>query len=166
MLFNEFDMSPEHHFGRPNPAMPPGFQQFHFMIGEFACEDELWMNGAWKKMQGVWITNYTLNGYAIQDHYRNEMYAGTSLRLYNQQEDHWQVHFFGMPGGHTGVWVGGKIEDRIVLTSEQQAPDGSTVTSRLSFSQITESGFEWLGERITADGTVTPTWRISARRMT
>ena len=164
MLFDEFDMRPEFPFGRPNLAAPPEIQQFHFMVGEFECDDELWMNGAWKKMKATWITNYTLNGYALQDHYRNEMYAGTSLRIYNQSDNRWHVSFFGMPGGHTGLWVGDREGDCIVLTSEQQAPDGSTVISRLSFSQITESGFEWLGERITPDGIATPTWKISARR--
>ena len=164
MLFQEFDMNNEFPFGQQNPAAPAEMQQFHFMVGEFECEDQLLINGEWKTMPATWITHYTLNGYALQDHYRNEMYAGTSLRIYNPNETRWEVSFFGMPGSHLGLWTGSKIDERIVLTSEQKAPDGSTVTSRLSFSQITPNSFEWLGERITPDGIATPNWKISARR--
>ncbi len=164
MLFNEFDMNADFPFGQPNPSAPEEIQQFHFMIGIFDCDDELFINGEWRKMKATWQTNYTLNGHAIQDHYRNEIYAGTSWRVYNPREELWHVTFLGMPGGHTGLWKGSRDGDRIVLTSEQTAPNGTISTSRLRFSQITDNSFEWLGERITADGTVTPNWKISARR--
>jgi len=164
MLFNEFDANSDYPYGRVNPAAAPEIEQFHFMIGTFDCTDELLINGEWKTMKAVWQSNYTLNGYAIQDHYRNEVYAGTSLRVYNQATGLWNVSFFGMAGNHSGLWTGSRDGNRIVLTSEQVAPDGSKATSRLSFSEITDSSFEWLGERISADGTVTPNWKISARR--
>ncbi len=164
MLFNEYDINSDYPYGRANPAAPEELQQFHFMIGTFDCDDELLVNGEWKKMQAVWTSHYTLNGHAIQDSYRNEIYAGTSLRVYNQATNLWQVSFFGMPGNHTGLWTGSRDANRIVLTSEQVAADASPQTSRLSFSQITDSSFEWLGERITQDGTVIPNWKISARR--
>lgn len=164
MLFQDYDPNSDHPFGRVNPNAPDELQQFAFMIGEFDCEDELLLNREWRKMKAIWHANYTLNGYAIQDHYRNEIYAGTSIRLYRPTQELWRVSFYGMAGGHTGVWHGSRDGDSIVLTSEQQAPDGSPVTSRLSFSNIREDGFDWLGERITADGEATANWKIWAHR--
>lgn len=164
MLFNEYDINLDYPYGRPNPVAPPGIEQFNFMIGTFDCVDELLINGEWKKMKAVWTSHYTLNGYAIQDDYRNEVYAGTSLRVYNQATNLWNVSFFGMAGNHSGLWTGSRDADQIVLTSEQVSTDGSAQTSRLSFSQITDSSFEWIGEKISQDGVITPNWKISARR--
>ena len=164
MLFHDYDANETFPFGQANPKAPEALHDFHFMIGEFDCEDELFFNGKWNKMKGRWITNYTLNGYAIQDYYCNEVYAGTSLRIYRPDEQLWHVTFFGMPGNHTGLWKGSRDENRIVLTSEQQTPTSEPVTSRLSFSNISDDGFDWLGERVNADGEATPNWKIWARR--
>ena len=167
MLFNHNDPSPSLPYGQQHPEAPTELDLFAFMIGEFDCSDCLLMaNGSWKEMKAVWHTHYTLNGYAIQDNYRNEIYAGMSIRTYSSPQKAWQVAFFGMPGGHTGLWQGGRQGSKIVLTSEQTAPDGTTVISRLTFSDITLDGFEWLGEKVLANGQATPNWQISARRRT
>ena len=165
MLFNKYDIGHEFPHGCRHPDAPPELDLFTFMIGTFDCSDRLLLgNGTWKEMKAVWYTHYTLNGYAIQDNYRNEMYAGMSIRTYSVSEAAWHVSFFGMPGQHTGVWKGGQEGDKIVLTSKQVSANGDPVTSRLSFAHISENGFEWLGERITADGITTPNWQISATR--
>ena len=165
MLFSQYDPNSKYPYGQRHPDAPPELALFDFMIGEFTCHDRVLLaNGTWREMEAIWQTNYTLNGHAIQDNYRNEMYAGMSIRVYSLQESAWHVTFFGMPGGHTGLWKGGEEGSKIVLQSLQQAPDGTAVISRLSFSEISKNGFEWLGERIAEDGSVTPTWQISARR--
>ena len=165
MLFNKYDPNPKSPYGSLHSEAPSELGLFAFMIGEFDCSDRLLMaDGSWKEMKAVWHTHYTLNGHAIQDNYRNEIYAGMSIRTYSPQEAAWHVSFFGMPGGHYGLWKGDSEGDRIVLTSEQLAPSGATVISRLTFSQISKDSFEWLGEKVTVDGIATPNWQISARR--
>ncbi len=165
MLFNQFDPNDERPFGRPNPSAPSELALFAFMIGEFDCVDHLLTaDGSWREMKATWHTHYTLNGYAIQDNYRNEIYAGMSIRSYISPKNEWVVKFFGMPGGHTGLWKGGQVDDKIVLISKQTDASGSPVTSRLSFSQITADSFEWLAEKVAEDGVATPNWRISAKR--
>ena len=163
MLFDEFDPTEQFPYGRPHPDLAHDLTLFEFMIGTFDCVDQLLLaNGTWKKMKGVWQTRYTLNGHAVQDSYRNEIYAGMSIRTFVSAENAWHVAFFGMPGNHSGLWKGGREGDRIVLRSPQTTATGLAVTSRLSFSQISDNGFEWLGERVLEDGTATPNWRISA----
>ncbi len=167
MLFNHNDPNSNLPYGQPHPEAPKELDLFAFMVGEFDCSDRLLMaNGSWKEMKAVWHTHYTLNGYAIQDNYRNEIYAGMSIRTYSSPQNAWQVSFFGMPGGHTGLWQGGRQDSKIVLTSEQTASNGTTVISRLTFSDIGPNGFEWLGEKVLANGQATPNWQISAQRRT
>ncbi len=165
-LFDQFDMDATHPSGRLNPDANPATKQFDFMIGRFICQDSLLIKeGTWKVSQATWEATYTLNGFAIEDQYRNDAYAGMSIRYYNPLEKKWAVHFFGMPGHHQGVWYGRVEGDRMVMRQERRKDNGSTLESRLTFYDISEEAFKWQGELVDlSTGSSTVNWKISAQR--
>ncbi len=164
-LFNAYDSSPMHTFGRLNPDAPIQTQQFDFMIGIYQCQDSLLVNGAWQHSEATWESHYILNGYAIKDTYRNSSYAGTSIRLFNTTKNKWEVHFFGMPGEHTGLWEGEEVDGKMIMRQQRTGPKGEKIESRLTFHSITNSSFEWRGELWNLDDkTVTVNWKIRAQK--
>lgn len=59
--FTAYEPSAEHPFGRLNPEAPSETAQFAFMVGEFACDDEvLQMDGSWKKTKAFWTASYMM----------------------------------------------------------------------------------------------------------
>ena len=63
-------------------------------------------------------------------------------------------------------WEGGKQGDKMVMTSEYKNADGDRIFSRLTYHDITESGFEWTSEEINLrTGEQVVDWKISARRV-
>ena len=164
-LFNKFDGNSSNTVGKQNPAAPQALRQFDFMIGEFECHDSLLINGAWQTSWAIWQSRYTLNGYAIEDQYRKDNYAGMSIRVFDPIKKKWAVHFFGMPGNHQGVWYGEKIGDRMVMRQKRIAKNGSAMESRLTFYDISEEAFKWKGELVDlSTGTSTVNWKILATR--
>ncbi|MBX2874509.1 MAG: hypothetical protein KTR30_20470 [Saprospiraceae bacterium] len=164
-LFNQYDISSEHPFGRLNPTAPTETQQFHFMIGKFKCQDSLLINGVWKQSGATWESSYILNGFGIKDTYRNDDYAGTSIRFFNTSKQKWEVYFFGMPGGHTGLWEGEELAEMMVMRQKRTGKHGENLESRLTFYNLDDNSFDWKGELWNLDqGTVTENWKIKARR--
>ncbi len=74
------------------------------------------------------------------------------------------VTFFRMPGYQSGVWEGEKEGDRLVMKQESTSPEGETsVTSRLTFYDITDDGYRWVGESLRT-GKPAPFWKSVCRR--
>lgn len=66
------------------------------------------------------------------------------------------------PSAQFPVWEGNKKDGKIVLYRKQKAPNGMDGFYRLTFYDMTETGFEWIGEWIDkAETIVFPTWKIS-----
>ncbi len=164
-FFNDFDPSDTSMFGKVNPAAPKQTEQFDFMVGTFVCQDSLLVNGAWKVSNAIWEARYTLNGFAVEDVYRNDNYAGMSIRFFNTRKQKWDVYFFGMPGEHTGLWEGTHTEGKMVMKQKRKGPNGENLESRLTFYNITEQGFDWMGELRNLDNnSTTINWKIKAKR--
>lgn len=164
-LFNQYDASSEHVFGQRHPKAPPETQQFHFMIGKFICQDSILINGVWKESVATWESSYILNGFGIKDTYRNDDYAGTSIRFFSTRKKNWQVYFFGMPGEHTGLWDGEAADGKMIMRQKRKGPNGENMEGRLTFYNITENSFDWKGELRNLDkGTSTVNWKIKAQR--
>lgn len=152
-------------FGRPNPAAPEELAQFHFMVGENDCSEER-LNSAtqqWERSARTWDAHYTMNGFAILDTGRSGSTSNGNMRIFDPLSGQWQVHFFSMPVYGSGIWTGGMEQDKMVLRQPQKAPgtdfDG---VSRLTFFNISDQGFSWIGEWVSEDGSVViPFWRIS-----
>ena len=144
-----YDPSRAYPFGRLNPAAPPETEQFAFTIGEFDTVDQIrQQDGSWKTVRGIWNAKYFLNGCAIQDEYWSEDFATSNLRLYDASRGLWVVTYHQMPRYSFGVWEGKKEGDRMIMRSTRTQPDGTVVESRLTFSDITGDGYEWIGESV------------------
>lgn len=159
-----FNVSREHPFGRMNPKAPPELAQFDFMIGEFDAVDELRRpDGTWITSKGTWNANWFLNGFGIQDHYENEQFSTSNVRIYDPGTKRWHVTFYKMPGFSTGTWHGNKVGDTMVMEREQKTADGRTFTSRLTFFDITKNGYKWKSESVTPAGSRV-SWKSTCTR--
>ena len=156
-------------YGMPNPDAPVELAQFDFLIGANDCHDERRQGNTdnWVSTQRSWDAHYTMNGYAIFDSGRSQTSANGNVRVFDPATGQWHVTFFSMPVYGSGVWTGGMAGESMVLTQPQKAPgtDLSGV-SRLTFSNISSEGFDWIGEWVSSDGSyVFPFWRISCQKV-
>ena len=166
----EFEPNTEHPFGRPNPAAPKELSQFAFMIGNNNCTEKRRTPGSdnWVESKRTWDAHYALNGMAIMDSGRSGNSTNGNIRAFDTATGLWHVTFFSMPIYGSGVWKG-KVEDgKIVLKQPQKAPgtdfDG---ISKLTFSNISNQGFNWNAEWISEDGSVVYSfWEIRCKKST
>jgi hypothetical protein len=156
-----FEPGPTHQYGKLNPSAPPETAQFDFMIGEFDCVDKLpGQDGKWVESKVVWNSAYFLNGTGVQDKFWSPSTVASGTRIFNQQKGVWVVNYFQTsPAYFAGVWEGKKEGDKMIMRS----PRGES-ESRLTFHNIKEDGFDWVGETVTKDGQATPFWIITCQR--
>ncbi|WP_222984853.1 YybH family protein [Flagellimonas meishanensis] len=163
----DYEPSQEHPYGLPNPEAPSALLDFAPMIGECQCKsetrnpDQTWA----APVDMVWRFKYIMNGMGIQDETLKEdgTYSG-SIRQFIPDSTRWYVHYYSHPRPSTTLptWEGKKTEDgKIVLYREQQAPNGMEGFFRLTFYDMDENGFKWVGEWVDkSESVVFPTWRI------
>ena len=163
-LFQSHEAGDAAPFGIWNPASPPRSREFDFLIGRFSCQDQLLTaDGSWSSSEAEWSAAYVLNGWAVQDWYWNERFAGTSIRTFDPNQDAWLVDFVGMPGVVTGRWLGQPEGGDMVMRQDRLDPSGQLLVSRLTFSAITPTSFSWVGEEVRGED-VRATWRIDCVR--
>jgi len=157
----DHEPSPSHQYGKINPDAPPETAQFSFMVGEFDCADKIIdQKGKWIERKVVWNSTYFLNGSGIQDRLWSNPTVATGTRIFDKTKNKWIVNYFqSAPIYFTGVWEGKKEGDKMIM----RAPRGEN-ESRLTFHNIKEDGFDWIGETVTKDGKATPFWIISCKR--
>ena len=157
----DYEPNATYPFGRINPAAPPETKQFSFMIGEFDCSDEI-INpgtGKWVKMPAIWNAKYFLNGHGIQDQYWSPAFATSNIRIFDAKNKKWKVTFFRMPGYSPSTAVDGEIEGGKLVMRTGTKENGGAFT----FFNISENGFEWVGENI-REGKATKFWTSSCKR--
>lgn len=146
-----YESSPTHPFGEPNPDAPQELAQFNFLIGTYECVDQITdLDGKTTQLDARWTGKYILNGYGIQDYYWNSLYSTTNVRIYDETLSKWQVSYFRQPNYRSGVWIGGAEGPDLILRRTFER-DGQSVESRLTFHNITRSGFKWTAEYIAGD---------------
>ncbi|WP_165395237.1 YybH family protein [Flagellimonas allohymeniacidonis] len=167
----EYEPSPEHPFGLPNPKAPEALLDFAPMIGECECQsqtrnaDQTWA----EPVDMVWRFKYIMNGMGIQDETlkKDGTYSG-SIRQFIPDSTRWFVHYYSYPRSSPSLptWEGNKGKDgNIVLYREQRAPNGMDGFYRLTFYEIDEQGFKWLGEWVNTDESIVfPTWKIDCSK--
>jgi len=166
-----YEPSPEHPFGLPNPNAPQQVLDFAPLIGECECTslrrraDQSWAD----PVDMIWRFKYIMNGMAVQDEtLKSDGSHAGSIRQYIADSTRWYVHYYnsGSPAIRLPVWEGNKnAEGSIVLYREQTAPNGMEGTYRITFSDIKAAGFKWLGEWVSKDETIVfPTWKINCSK--
>ena len=163
-----FEPSPEHPFGLPNPEAPKEIRDFALLIGECDCEsisrkpDQSWA----EPIDMLWRFKYIMNGMAVQDETLKADGRHTgSIRQFDAQSGQWLVHFYagGSISNPLMTWEGKKNEKgEIVLYRDNPSPQGAPGFYKISFYDIKETGFRWLGEWVNPDESIHyPLWKIN-----
>jgi hypothetical protein len=165
-----YDVSATHPFGQPNPEAPAQIKDYQFMIGECDCistrrnQDGEW--GAPENM--IWRYKYIMNGMAVQDETLKEDGAHTgSIRQFIADSAKWYVHFYSnnSPSTRLPTWEGTKKGDTMVLYKEQAAPNGADGFYRITFYDMSKTGYKWEGAWTSVDESIVfPTWKIVCTR--
>lgn len=167
----QFEPSPEHPFGLPNPEAPKEILDFAPLIGECNCKsvrrnaDRTWG----EPVDMLWRFKYIMNGMAVQDETSKEDGShGGSIRQFIADSSKWYVHYYnsGKPSTVLPAWEGNKNnEGNIILYREQKAPNGMDGNYRITFSEMDGKGYKWVGEWVSKDESVVfPTWKINCIR--
>lgn len=146
------EASKKHPYGKPNEKVLPELKDYDKLIGVCNCKSVQYRNGiAGDTLQLKWRWKYILNGNGVQDDgwFGNDSIQSsfTSIRILNPQTKKWHVPFF-TPNmrANPQIWIGGKEGDNIVLKRTQKTQNGGEAESILTFSNITDKGFNWEGK--------------------
>ncbi|AOW19288.1 hypothetical protein [Urechidicola croceus] len=164
----EYDSSVENPYGKLNPNAPKQTSDYAPMIGLCDCKSQARkQDGNWSKpVDMTWKFKYIMNGMAVQDETlkKDGRHTG-SIRQFSKDSSRWYVHYYtsNKIPAKLSVWEGNKIENgNIVLYKDQKAPNGTEGDYRLTFYNISDKGFDWIGEWIDKSRNVIfPTWKIS-----
>ncbi len=160
-ILNNYETNSANVFGSKNPEAAPEASQFDFMIGTFDCDDEIRnpADGKRYRSKSVWSTAYFLNGFGVQDKYWSPFTVSSSTRLFDTKKGKWIVTYFqSQPVYLTGVWEGQKEGEKMIMRQQN-----GSVESRLTFSNISKNGFDWIGERVEGEQ-ISSGWNISCKR--
>jgi len=163
---SSYETSDKYPFGRMNPEAPPQTADFAPLIGLCDCKSETRKaDRTWAEpINMIWKWKYIMNGMGVQDETLKEdgKHAG-SIRQYSKDSARWYVHYYTSAAIATrlSTWEGNKKGDDIVLYKDQKAPNGMEGFYRLTFSNISDNGFDWIGEWVDkTEKVVFPTWKI------
>lgn len=159
--------STDHPYGQYNPSAPAALKDFEPLIGQAQCQSysRLDQNNWGAAVDMLWTFKYIMNGHAVQDStLKSDGTHGGSLRQYDTDHKQWNVHYYTTKSTpeFLPAWQGGLEGDDLVFWREQKAPNGMDGFYRLTFYEISENGYQWIGEWVNKDSTITyPTWKIS-----
>ncbi|MEM9544668.1 MAG: hypothetical protein AAGA77_01775 [Bacteroidota bacterium] len=166
----DYEPSAEHPFGLPNPAAPIEIKDYHPLIGICTCKSEARnQDGSWQDPEDMtWEFKYIMNGMGVQDQTLKEDggHSG-SIRQYIPDSSQWYVHYYSSksPTPSLSTWSGGKAGNEIILYRSQKAPNGMEGKYKITFSNISDLGFNWLGEWVNPDESIKyPTWKIECKK--
>jgi len=158
-------------FGKIHPDAPEALADFAPMIGICDCKSvQRNKQGVFQDtIDAVWQFKYILNGMAIQDEtWKADGSTTSSIRQYNSDILKWYVTFFSSNQANPSpsTWSGTKNEKGdVVLYLPQEAPNGMEGFSRLTFYNISEKGFDWIGEWVDTKETFSyPFWEIKCKK--
>lgn len=167
----KYDESKKHPFGKYNPKAPKQVQDYKELIGLSKCKstsrnpDQTWA----KPVKMTWEWKYIMNGMAVQDLTlkEDEKHSG-SIRQYDVKAQEWNVHYYstGATVSPLQTWKGKRKDGKIVLYKKQNAPNGAKGFSRLTFYDISQKGYKWIGEWVDEKETISfPFWKIDCTKM-
>lgn len=168
---NKYEPSEAFPFGKINPEAPEQTKDYQALIGACNCKstsrnpDQTWA----EPVDMIWRWKYIMNGLAVQDEtIKADQKNSGSIRQFIADSSKWYVHYYasGSPTTTLSTWTGNKNkEGNIVLYKEQKAPNGTEGFSRLTFYDINDSGYKWVGEWVDKTETTTYAfWKIECLR--
>jgi ketosteroid isomerase-like protein len=167
---DEYQPNDKFPYGQLNPQAPKQTADFAPMIGKCNCKSETRKpDGTWNDpIDMTWTFKYIMNGTAVQDESikADGIHSG-SLRQFVADSSRWYVHWYssGSPATKLPTWEGNKKDDKIILYKEQKAPNGMDGFYRLTFYDISDKAYKWIGEWVdTTEKIVYPTWKISCEK--
>lgn len=162
-----YNASAAHPYGKLNPEAPAETADYAPMIGTCDCTSSTRNpDRSWSEPQKMtWTFKYTMNGTAVRDDSVKEdgSHSG-SIRQFVADSSKWYVHWYSntSPATTLPTWEGSKRGDSIVLYRDQKAPNGMDGFFRLTFKNISDDGFNWIGEWVDpTESFVFPTWKIN-----
>ncbi|MEO1054754.1 MAG: hypothetical protein AAFX87_29245 [Bacteroidota bacterium] len=162
-----YEPSKEHPYGQLNPEAPAPTGHFAPLIGKSNCLSVARISQSeWADTVNMqWVFKYIMDGKAVQDEtLKADGKHSGSIRQYNADSSKWYVHYYSSAFATPVLssWEGNKNEKgNIVLYRDQKAPNGADGYFRLTFSNISDEGFDWAGEWVDlAETIVYPTWKI------
>jgi hypothetical protein len=158
-------------FGKYNPKAPIQTQDYKELIGLSDCvSTSRKPDGTWNTpVRMTWKWSYIMNGMAVQDETLKEdgSHSG-SIRQYNKDSLQWNVHYYSSKAATKKLrsWSGNKDKNgKITLYMDQKAPNGTEGFSRLTFYDINDEGYKWVGEWVDkTEKVVFPFWKISCKK--
>jgi hypothetical protein len=171
--YSQFTYQPSsiYPFGQPNPEAANEIKDFSPLIGVCDCESQSRnSDNRWAEpIEMTWTFKYIMNGTAIQDEVLSmDGKHGGSIRQFNEEKEMWYVHYYSTQSKSKNLltWEGKKRDDgSIVLYNEQKAPNGMDGYFRITFSEITTNGFNWIGEWVDlSEQIVFPVWKIDCTK--
>ncbi len=167
----DYEASDKTPFGKLNPNAPEQTADFAPLIGISECTSETRApDGSWNAaISMIWKWKYIMNGMGVQDEtLKSDGIHSGSIRQFNADSTKWYVHYYssGSASSTLPVWEGLKRENgNIVLYREQTAPNGLDGFYRLTFYEIKDESFKWIGEWVNTDETIVyPTWKIDCAK--
>lgn len=167
----EFEPNDQYPFGQLNPEAPAQLADFEPLIGKCSCKSVSRINqNEWADtVKMTWTFKYIMNGMAVQDEtLKVDGKHSGSIRQYNADSSKWYVHYYASSSAvpKLPAWEGGKKDNGdIVLYKDQQAPNEMDGFYRLTFSNISDEGYDWVGEWVNQKETIAyPTWKIFCKR--
>lgn len=172
-LFAQYEYAPsdEHPFGKINPEAPKEVGDYAPLIGISNCQSESRNpDGSWNSaVDMIWTFKYIMNGKGVQDlTLKSDGTHSGSIRQFNADSSAWYVHYYTSRTAVANLpaWKGNAREDnQIILYKEQAAPNGFDGFYKITFGDITESSFNWLGAWVNPDESIVfPNWKISCTK--
>ncbi|WP_282044273.1 YybH family protein [Winogradskyella flava] len=168
---NDYSASDTNPYGLPNPGAPTQIKDYQPLIGKCNCksvsrnQDQTWAD----PVDMTWEWKYIMDGMAVQDEtIKADGKHSGSIRQFIADSSRWYVHYYssGAPSTKLPTWEGTKTENgNIVLYRDQKAPNGTDGYFRLTFYDISDLGYKWIGEWTDkTEKVVFPTWKIDCKR--
>ena len=165
-----YEVSNEFPYGKLNPNAPKQLLDFGQLIGEYDCTSETRKaDQSWNEPEKIiWRWKYIMNGNGIQDEtLKPDGSHSGSIRQYDSDSLTWRVHYYTNKSTPStlSAWTGGMTDAKeIVLYNEQKAPNGMDGYYKITFFDMTDKGFNWLGEWVDKQQTFSyPTWKITCK---
>jgi len=167
----DYDASEAFPFGQANPNEPEQVKDFDALIGECNCKSTTRKpDRSWNEPEDmIWRWKYIMNGMGVQDEtLKADGGHSGSIRQFIADSSKWYVHYYSSksPSTTLSTWTGNKQGNgNIVLYREQKAQNGMDGFFRLTFYDISKTGYKWIGEWVDkSEKIVYPTWKIECEK--